>query len=114
VLAKILAKTAVDEATRDSVSSALKSLGYKIASTDSSEEDGVTTSFLAAESAAASVTVVSFDWRTAKQDGRIALDGARMINVQVCKDCTARTKKTLSQAWQNAKARVLLGKLTNA
>lgn len=114
-LEKLLAKSPVDTMTRDTATKAIGELGWKVGATDSTSEDGVTTVSVAGESkdGESVLDFMLFDFSAAKKDGRVAVDGMRIMNVFVCKDCTERKTKIMSQAWQNAKARVLLGKLTN-
>jgi hypothetical protein len=114
-LDKLLAKSPLDAATRDTVTKALAELGWKVGATDSTSEDGLATHTIAAENKEgdSAIDVMLFDFSAAKKDGRVAVDGMRIINVFVCKDCTERKTKFTSAVWQNTKARGLLGKLTN-
>jgi hypothetical protein len=117
LLDQLLAKAPLDKLDREALGKGLGELGYKVGSTSSDSEDGLTTSVLTAtkggDEDGSEIDVTLYDYREALKEGRIAVDKQRIMNVFVCEDCTKRNTKILSQAWQNAKAKVLLGKLTN-
>ncbi len=114
LLSQVLAKTDVDALSRDALAGALKQLSWKIESTESFSEDGVTWSTIIAEKGVESSLIVNlYEFKEAAKDGRLAIDGDRLMNVFVCKDCVDRKEGTFAEAWQKSRAEVLLGKLTN-
>lgn len=113
LLSQLIGKSALDELNRDSLRTSCESLGYKVMHIEVLEEDGITFVTMSAESKDESTIELFFvDFAAAKNEGRIGVDGHRIMNVFVCKDCTKRNTRILSQAWQTAKAKVLLGRLT--
>jgi hypothetical protein len=113
LLEAILAKKPVDNLSRDAIKEILVGMKWEVASSDTDSEDGVSETNLDASKGEDSITVVYWDFSRAQREGRAAVDGDRIINVFVCKDCTQRKTGAVAQAWQNAKAKRLLGKLTN-
>ena len=98
---------------RDAIVAEAKKLGLKVLSSNSETVDGLTTTFLELENKRGSVALVDLlDYAAAKKEGRIAIDGKRVLNVYVCEDCVKDRANVLSKAWQIAKARTLLAKLS--
>jgi hypothetical protein len=112
VLEKLLAKVPLEKASRDSVKKGLEGLGLKVTRTDSSEEDGIVTTQIDCDddAADAAINVQIYDFSAAKKKGHLVLDGERLLNAAVCKDCTTRSKG-LGEAWQTSKAKGLVTKL---
>lgn len=115
ILPKLLAKSPMETATRDTLTDALKELGWVVSNMSTDTEDGLSTSTFDAEDKAgkSGIDGTLYDWSEAQKEKRVAVDGHRVMNVFVCQDCTARKTKFTSQVWQNLKAQRLLGKLTN-
>lgn len=113
LLAEIEAKKPIDELDRDGLKEVLAGLGWKVSEASAESEDGVTATTIGAEKGEASLSLLHWDFSKAVKDGRVAVDGDRFMNVFVCKDCTQRKVGAFAEAWQTAKAKRLLGKLTN-
>lgn len=115
VLASILTKSPLESATRESLSAALRELKWKVGDTSKEDDDGLVTVRIDASLADGSghLEVDLYEYAAAKKQGRIAIDGTRIMNVFVCRDCTKKEKRVTAEVWQTHKSRVLLGKLTN-
>ena len=113
VLLQLIGKSGLDDSNRNSLKTSCENLGYKVMYFDAIEEDGVTFVTISAVGRDDNdIELFFMDFAAAKNEGRIGVDGHRIMNVFVCKDCTKRNTRILSQAWQTAKAKVLLGRLT--
>jgi hypothetical protein len=111
---EIVAKKPLGELSRGALKQVLGGLGWDVSSSSSDSEDGVVTSSLVADRADDQVSVVLFDFKAARREGRLVVDGKRFLNVFVCHDCTKRKEGVLADLGHRRRARKLLAKLTEA
>lgn len=110
----LLDKHALSATKRDTLKEDLKALGWEVSSAASDSEDGVTSVDVVADKKDDQVLIRFFDFKPAKSEGRLAVDGNRFLNVFVCEDCTKRKEGVLTDISNRRKARKLLGKLTKS
>lgn len=114
VLANIVEKHALADIKKDTLKADLAGLKWNVTSSSSDSEDGVTTISMIADRDDADVVVTFFDFKSAKGEGRLVVEGNRFLNVFVCEDCTKRKEGLLTDMSNRRKARKLLAKLTKS
>ncbi|MEZ4223608.1 MAG: hypothetical protein R3B13_21850 [Polyangiaceae bacterium] len=114
LLSDLVAKQPVDGATRAKLKAALESLGWDVESASSETEDGLTVNSVTGTNDDGGISVTHIDLSAALKDKRAAIDGTKLMNVFVCKDCTKRKVNAFSEAWQRAKAGRLLRKIAKS
>lgn len=114
LLASLVEKHALADIKKDTLKADLESMKWKVTSSSSDSEDGVTTISVIAETEDDNVVVTFFDFKSAKSEGRLVVEGNRFLNVFVCEDCTKRKEGLLTDMANRRKARKLLAKLTKS
>lgn len=112
LLGRVLSEVEVDRLDRESLARAVAATGWSGGEVSTFERDGVGVVYLTASRGDASVQVELVQLGRAIEDGRVAVDGDRYLNVFVCRDCSGRERGTIHEAWQRGKARRLLAELT--
>lgn len=90
----------------------LEALKWKVASSSSDSQDGVTTVSIYADRGDDALAVAFYDFRMAKSEGRLVAEGNRFLNVFVCQDCIKRKEGLLTDLSNRRKAKKLLARLT--
>jgi hypothetical protein len=114
LLESLLEKHALGDIKKDTLKSDLAGMKWDVTSSSSDSEDGVTTVSLVADRQDDDVVVTFFDFKSAKGEGRLVVEGSRFLNVFVCEDCTKRKEGVLTDMANRRKARKLLAKITKS